>query len=147
MPVVTKSALVPYTTSQMFGLVNDVESYAEFLPWCRSGRWISKSDREQCAEIEVARAGIHQKFSTCNRTFGSERIEIHLHKGPFRKLEGVWTFSPLGEAACKVQLRLEFEFAGKLISAAFGSVFNHIASTLVDAFCKRAEEVYGRREN
>ena len=126
----------------MYDLVKDVESYPSFLPWCRAARVLSSNEQEQCGEIEVARAGIHQKFSTCNRLWPNERIEIRLHEGPFRTLQGGWTFTPLGEDACKVELTLEFEFAGRLINAAFGSVFSHIAITLVDAFCKRAGEVY-----
>lgn len=146
LPIVTKSLLVPYSAAQMFELVNDVESYPRFLPWCRAGRWLPSTTRELCAEIEVARAGIHQVFSTYNRNTPYERIELRLREGPFRKLLGHWTFTPLGEDACKVKLVLEFEFAGRLIDAAFGTVFNHIANSLVDAFYKRAREVYGGRD-
>lgn len=70
-------------------------------------------------------------------------MELRLVDGPFRKLQGVWTFRPLREDACKVELMLDFEFSGKLIDKAFGGVFKQIANTLVDSFCKRAEEVYG----
>ncbi len=143
MAKVQKSAIVPHSADRMFDLVNDVESYPKFLPWCRSGRLISRTDEELCGEIEVARAGIHQKFSTCNRLYGNERIDIHLREGPFRKLHGTWQFTPLREDACKVELTLEFEFSGKLINAAFGAVFNQIASSFVEAFCKRANQVYG----
>jgi len=93
--------------------------------------------------MEVARMGIHQTFSTCNRFVPGERMELELDDGPFRKLQGAWTFRPLREDACKVELKLEFEFSGKLIDKAFGGVFRQIANNLVDAFCKRAEEVYG----
>ena len=147
MPVVQKSALVLHTPAEMFELVNDVESYPRFLPWCSSGRLLSRDETRLCGEIEVSRVGIHQRFSTCNRLFPYERIELGLHEGPFQKLEGYWAFTPLREDACKVELRLEFEFSGRLINAAFGAVFHQIANTLVDAFCKRADEVYGVRKN
>ena len=68
-------------------------------------------------------------------------MDIALKDGPFRKLQGVWRFTSLREDACKVELELDFEFSGRLINAAFGQVFNHIANTLVDAFCKRAREM------
>ena len=86
--------------------------------------------------------GVHQAFTTCNRFIAGERMELTLVDGPFRKLQGSWSFLPLREDACKVELELDFEFSGKLIDKAFGRVFKQIANTLVDAFCKRAEEVY-----
>ncbi len=143
MTVIHKSALVPYSTAQMYQVINDIESYPEYLPWCHSSRVISQTDREQVGELEVARAGIRQKFTTCNRLHPHKRIEIQLQDGPFSKLEGVWKLTELRPDACKVELTLEFEFAGKLINSAFGRVFGQIAATLVDAFCKRLHEVYG----
>ena len=141
MPRVQKSALVPYSAPVMFDLVIDVESYPEFLPWCRQGRLLSQDEFELCGEIEVARAGIHQTFSTCNQLFPHERIDLRLREGPFKRLEGSWEFQALRDDACKVTLLLEFEFSGRLINAAFGRVFAHIADTLVDAFCKRAKDL------
>jgi ribosome-associated toxin RatA of RatAB toxin-antitoxin module len=126
----------------MYTLVNDVESYPRFLPWCGNAELLSRNGDRQCGRIEVRRAGIHQWFTTCNRLVENERIYIRLEEGPFRKLEGDWVFTPLGAQACKVELTMEFEFAGRLISAAFGPVFNHVAATLVDAFVKRAKELY-----
>jgi len=140
--IVEKSALVHHTARQMYELVADVDAYENFLPWCRSSRLISANDDEICGEIEVARAGVAQKFSTCNKIEPGKRMNIKLVNGPFRKLDGAWDFTELSDQACKVSLRLEFEFSGKLINAAFGKVFSVIANDLVDAFCKRADEVY-----
>lgn len=126
----------------MFDLVLAMEAYPEFLPWCVAAEVLSREDDRICGRMEVARMGIHQSFTTCNRFVPGERIELMLEEGPFRRLEGAWTFLPLREDACKVKLELDFEFSGKLIDRAFGRVFNQIANTLVDAFCKRAEEVY-----
>ncbi|MEY6433367.1 type II toxin-antitoxin system RatA family toxin [Thioalkalicoccus limnaeus] len=142
MPTVKKSALVPYSSTQMFDLVADVESYPDFLPWCHSARVLSQRENEICGEIEVARLGIRQTFSTCNKFVRDHRMDIALLDGPFRKLAGHWTFLALRPDACKVQLELEFEFSGRLIDKAFGAVFHQIANSLVDAFCKRVEEVY-----
>jgi ribosome-associated toxin RatA of RatAB toxin-antitoxin module len=142
MPLVSKSALVHHSAQQMYELVCDFESYPEFLPWCSDSRLITRTDTEICGELEVSRVGIKQRFSTCNRLFVNERMDIVLRDGPFKKLEGGWRFHALQENASKVELLLEFEFAGKLIDAAFGRVFNQIANSLVDAFCKRADEIY-----
>lgn len=143
MPIVKKSALVPHAASKMFDLVADVESYPKFLPWCHSARVLSETENEICGQIEVARLGIHQTFSTCNRFVRNERMDIALLDGPFRRLHGCWTFHALRPDACKVELELEFEFSGKLIDRAFGAVFHQIANNLVDAFSRRIEEVYG----
>lgn len=142
MPRVHKSALVPYSARVMFELVNDVESYPEFLPWCRKGRLLSRDEFETCGEIEVVRAGIHQTFSTCNRLDPHQRIDLRLREGPFKRLEGFWEFQELRDDACKVSLLLDFEFSGRLINAAFGRAFANIADTLVDSFCKRARDLH-----
>jgi ribosome-associated toxin RatA of RatAB toxin-antitoxin module len=144
MPTVNKTALVHHSAAEMYRLVCDFEAYPEFLPWCSDSRLLSRSKGEICGELEVSRVGIRQRFSTCNQLLENERMDIRLRDGPFRKLEGGWRFHALRADACKVELELNFEFAGRLIDAAFGRVFNQIANTLVDAFCKRADEVYGK---
>ena len=141
MALVDKSALVPYPASTLYEIVNDVDRYPEFLPWCRSARLISRTNERLCGEIEVSKAGVTQTFSTCNELFPNERIDIELEKGPFRKLHGSWLFQALSPKACKVSLVLEFEFSNTLMDKAFGVVFSQIANSLVDAFCKRAGEL------
>lgn len=141
MAVVEKSALVPYSARTLYEIVADVESYPEFLPWCKAARLLSKSDEELCGEITVSKAGVTRAFATCNRLFPYHRMEIRLKEGPFRKLEGAWEFTELREDACKVSLRLEFEFSSGLMDKAFGVVFGQIANSLVDAFCKRAADL------
>ena len=144
MTTVAKSALVPFSAARMFALVNDVERYPGFLPWCSGGRLISSTEEMLCGEIEVSRLGVRQRFTTCNRLQRDRRIDITLKEGPFKRLDGHWLFTPLAEEACKVELVLHFEFSGALIDRAFGTVFHQIANSLVDAFCKRAEELYGK---
>ena len=143
MPVVKKSALVRHSAEQMFQLVADVEGYPKFLPWCHATELLSHSDEQICGRIEVSRLGVRQVFSTCNRIDPPHCMKIDLMDGPFRKLTGAWTFKSLRADACKVELELDFEFSGRLIDKAFGGVFGQIANSLVDAFCKRADEVYG----
>jgi len=141
-PVVNKSALVSFSATQMFDLVADMESYPKFLPGCNAAEVISREEKQFCGRMEVGRLGIRQSFTTRNQFEQGERMELDLVDGPFRKLHGAWTFVPLREDACKVELEREFEFSGRLIDKAFGAVFSQIADTLVDAFCKRAEVVY-----
>jgi len=141
MAIVEKSALVPVSAETLFEIVNDVESYPEFLPWCKDGRLLSRTEDELCGEIVVSKAGVTKAFSTCNRLHPHHRIDIHLREGPFRKLEGAWEFNELRRDACKVILSLEFEFSSGLMDKAFGIVFAQIANSLVDAFCKRANEL------
>jgi ribosome-associated toxin RatA of RatAB toxin-antitoxin module len=141
---VEKSALVSFSAEQMFALVAGVERYKDFLPWCSDSRLIYDDGQELSGEIEVSRAGIRQKFTTCNKYEVGRRMELRLKSGPFKRLDGAWVFTPLREDACKVELTLNFEFSGALIDKAFGKVFHQIAITLVDAFCKRAAEVYGQ---
>lgn len=144
MPNISKQALVPYTAAEMFDLVDDVDAYSQFLPWCRTSRVLSRSEDEVKASIEIAHGALHKSFTTRNRIQHAKMIEMRLLEGPFRHLEGFWRFEPLGERACKVSLDLEFEFASRLIGLAMGPIFSQISSSLVDAFVKRAEQVYGK---
>ena len=143
MPAIEKSALVPYDAKAMFHLVDDIESYPKFLPWCGSAHEISRSTDEVQASIEIAHKGVHKTFTTQNRMQAGKMIEMRLVNGPFKYLHGFWQFQQLGEKACKVSLSLDYEFSNKLLSLAVGPVFNQIANTLVDAFCNRADNLYG----
>lgn len=141
--IVQRSAIVPYSPKQMFSLVNDVSSYPRFLPWCRSAKVLSFNGEKMCAEIEFAKGGVRKSFSTCNLLSPDNRIEIQLREGPFRNLNGIWTFSDIQGQGTKVNLELSFAFANRLIEMAIGPVFNYIANNMVDAFCKRASQLYG----
>lgn len=140
---VEKSALVPYSAQAMFDLVADVERYKDFLPWCSDSKLVSRSETELCGWIQVSRLGITQSFSTRNALEPPGRMGIALHEGPFKRLHGEWQFIALRDDACKVVLTMEFEFAGRLIDAAFGKVFHQVANSLVESFVERAREVYG----
>lgn len=144
-PTISRSALVPYSAAEMYALVNDVESYPQFLPWCRSTRVLSRNEDEVRATIELARGGIQKSFTTCNRLQKDKMIEIRLVEGPFHHLEGFWRFDALDEKASRVSLDLDFDFSSRILSLAFGPVFGQIANTLVDSFQKRAVQVYGKR--
>lgn len=142
MTVVQKSALVRYSARQMFDLVNDIEAYPQFLPWC-SGSRILKRDMDLIeAELSIAKGGFSKSFSTRNRIDLGGKITVSLLDGPFSYLEGVWNFMPLREDASKITLDLEFEMSGMLASLAFGAVFNQICNTMVSSFTSRAKQVY-----
>lgn len=144
MTTISKNALVPYSAREMYDLVNDIGSYERFLPWCRSSEILSQGEDEIRATIEIAHGSLHKAFTTCNRLQKNKMVEMRLEKGPFKHLEGFWRFDPLGERACKVSLDLDFEFSNRLIGMAMGPIFSQIANSLVDAFSKRAVEVYGK---
>lgn len=139
-----RSAIVPYSAAKMYDLVNDVESYPKFLPWCASVRLLSRDTSQVKATISLAKAGIKQSFTTLNRLAPPHRIDMDLVEGPFARLSGAWQFEPLGESGCRVSLDMEFEYKSGLLGIAFGRVFAEVADSLVDAFCRRAQECYGR---
>lgn len=145
MATIKKSALILYSAAEMYALVSDIEAYPEFLPWCRSTQVLSRSEDEVRAVIEMVKGRVHKSFSTINRMQHHKMIDIRLLEGPFRRLEGYWRFDPLRADASKVSLDMEFEFASPLLRMAVEPVFKQIANSLVDAFCKRAVDLYGRR--
>ena len=139
---IDKSALVMHSAERMFYLVNDVARYPEFLPWCSGTEIHEESSDQIVASMDIARSGIRHRVTTQNRLQSPEWIDIRLVDGPFQNLAGRWHFKPLDDHACKVILTLEFEFSGSLSRMTFGQVFSHAANTMVDAFCKRADQIY-----
>ncbi|MDF2868408.1 MAG: cyclase/dehydrase [Gammaproteobacteria bacterium] len=143
MPNVNKSVIVPHSASQMFTLVNNIAEYPIFLPWCKASQIIEQTTDEISASLTLAKGGIQKKFTTCNRIQANKMIEVRLLDGPFKHLEGFWQFEDISENSCRITFNLEFEFTNKLLSLAFGSVFQQVTQTLVDAFTERANQIYG----
>lgn len=143
MTEIERSALVPYSAAQMFDVVDDVESYPEFLPWCTSAELLSRTETELVGRLTVARGNIKQSVTTRNMLDPPHGMTIELVEGPFKTLSGRWTFTQLGDEGCKVQMKMNFEFDSRLISFTFGKLFGAAADRLVDAFCQRARELYG----
>ena len=141
---VAKSVLVPYSAAQMFALVDATEHYPEFLPWCRAAEVERNDPGTVHATLHIDYHHIRQSFTTENTLTPPREIRMRLVRGPFRALEGDWTFTALGETACKVELRLDYEFSSRMLEKVVGPVFHYIADTLVEAFTRRAERVYGR---
>ena len=145
MELVDRSALLPYTADEMYALVSDILTYPQFLPWCSGTEILSQQGEELSARIGFSVGGVSQSFTTRNRLQSGKEIAMQLVDGPFSQLEGRWRFEPLGDAGCKISLLLEYDFSSKMVGLVVGPVFNKIANTLVDAFQKRAVEVYGER--
>lgn len=145
MPLIKRAAEVPYTPLQMYELVDNIENYPKFLPWCRSSKVLSRDEDEVRATLELARGGLSKSFTTCNRLQHGKMIEVRLVSGPFRHLEGFWRFEelPQGEGGSRVSLDLEFEFHNHLLSMALSPVFHPVANSLVDSFCQHAKNMYG----
>lgn len=147
MTLVQKSALVRFSAQKMLALVDDIESYPEFLPWCEGSRIIKREDGIVEAELMIAKGGFKNSFATRNTVDQSGKVTMTLLNGPFSYLEGAWSFEALREDASKISLDLEFEMTGKLASMAFGAVFNQICNTMVSSFTQRAKEIYGQTVN
>lgn len=143
MTIVKKSRTVTFSCEQMFQLVNDIENYAQFLPYC-TGSVVHHRDADEVqATLMIGAAGMTKSFTTRNRLQTNKMIEIRLVDGPFSHLEGFWRFDEV-EQGCTVSFDLEFEFAGRMFSMLLGPVFEQITDKMVDAFCDRAEAVYAK---
>ena len=141
-----KSVLIWYAPEEMFRLVTDVDQYVHFLPWCNHSKVLQFNDQGMDAEVGIGVAGVSQIFVTHNTHILNHQIQMKLVQGPFSNLDGTWTFDPVGnnsQRACKVTLSLEYGFSSATLAAVVGPVFDKIAASLVDAFVKRAEQVYG----
>ena len=141
-----KSVLIWYSPEEMFGLVTDVARYPEFLPWCDRARVLETDAQGMVAEVGISLGGLQQTFTTRNIHEEGRSVGMSLVKGPFSNLSGMWRFIPVGDGtqrACKVELDLQYGFSSKTLAALVGPVFDKIAASLVDAFVKRAEAVYG----
>lgn len=146
MKSVHKSVLIWYSAAEMYALVTDVARYPEFLPWCSHARVLAETESGMTAEVGIAFKGVTQSFTTRNEHTLDREVRLHLVDGPFSRLEGDWVFTPVGDdaqRACRVGLKLDYGFSNNLLAAVVGPVFDRIAGSLVDAFVKRAEQVYG----
>lgn len=142
MAEVEKTVLVPYSAAQMFALVDAVENYPQFLPWCGGVDLVERSEAVTHATLHINYHGVKHNFTTSNAKQFPTRMDIMLVDGPFSHMEGHWKFKALTESACKVEFRLQYTFASAVLEKLIAPVFSHIAATFVDAFVARAEEIY-----
>ena len=147
MKTIHKSVLLTHSAPEMFALVTDVARYPEFLPWCDQSQIVESTTNGMVAKVGMSISGIRQSFTTRNLHKPDSSVHMQLVDGPFSKLEGSWVFTPLGDGsmrACKVEFRLSYDFSSSTLAALVGPVFDKIAGSLVDAFVKRADAIYGQ---
>ncbi len=144
MPEIRRSALMPYPAQFMYDIVNDVESYPEFLPWCGDVKISQLDNSSMEASILMRGAGLNHWFKTRNSMVPGQSIEMELVEGPFSKLDGLWSFTSIDSDGCKIELMLQFEMKQGLASTLIAPAFSRIANTMVDSFCERARNRYER---
>jgi ribosome-associated toxin RatA of RatAB toxin-antitoxin module len=142
---IERSLLVPYSDAEMFALVADIASYPRFLPWCAATHVRPQADARIEARVDIDYRGVRSSFTTLNEHQEPREIRMQLVDGPFRRLGGEWRFTPLRADACKVHLNLHFQFAAGMVGRLVAPVFETIAGSMVEAFFRRAEAVYGVR--
>lgn len=146
MPTIQRSALVPFSAQQMYQLVNDVDAYPEFLPWCGGAEVIEDIQEGgktfRVARVDISKGPIKQSFTTRNELTDGEQIKLSLVDGPFRQLQGQWLFANIGESGCRVTFDIEFSFGSVVLEKTVGPVFKEICARLVDAFVARARQQY-----
>ncbi len=138
MPEIRRSALLPYPATMLYRIANDVESYPEFLPWCGGARIHHADENTMEASILIEKGGLRQWFKTRNELVPGESIRLNLVEGPFRFLEGNWSFEAIENEGCRIELLLRFEMKRGIAAAIIAPAFTKIANTLVDSFCDRA---------
>ncbi len=142
MTTINKSALVLHTPDKMYKLVNEVENYPLFLPWCKSSHVIERDELSQRATVDIAKGPINKSFTTQNSMVVDRSIILVLEDGPFKSLDGEWTFKAIGDKGCKITLNITFDFSNSLVAAVLNPVFTEICNSLVDAFVKQADKSY-----
>jgi len=143
---ISKTAVVPYTAEQMFALVNDIEAYPEFLPWCTGASVTNRSATCLTASVSLATGMIKQTFTTENTMRPGRQIDVRLISGPFSYLNGSWRFEPAGAGLCRIELDMNFEFRSKLLKLTLSPVFNRFMNSLVSSFVGRAGKIHGQRK-
>jgi ribosome-associated toxin RatA of RatAB toxin-antitoxin module len=142
---VRRSALLPYAPGQVYGLVADVERYPEFLPWCTESRILDAQGEVVTAKLGLASGIARASFTTRNRLDPGRSMTMSLVEGPFDLLEGRWDFAPIARAGTRADLQVQFSTHGLIGALALGPAFEGICNHLVDAFARRARQVFGER--
>jgi len=137
---VKRTALVAESPARMYDLINDIERYPEFVPWCTGARILERRPGEVVASLNIKRGPLKAEFTTRNELEPGRRVSMKQISGPFRVLEGLWTLVPLGDLGCRVEFEMRFEFANRVAGALFEPLFENTAASLVDAFVKRARD-------
>ena len=139
---VRRSALLPFSSAQMYALVRDVERYPEFLPWCTEARIIAAQGEHATVRLGLVSGLARASFTTRNLHVPDKSVTMSLVEGPFDHLEGRWDFTPIRPDASRTDFRVRFATHGLLRALALGPAFEAICNHLVDAFARRARQVY-----
>jgi ribosome-associated toxin RatA of RatAB toxin-antitoxin module len=140
---ISRSAIVEHSAAQMYALVEDIESYPRFLPWCLETQVLERKPGSTQARLVAGMGGLRQSFTTQNANRPGEAIDMRLVEGPFKRFDAAWRFTPLSPRACRIDFSLGYEFSSRIVAKALEPLFDRIADTMVDAFAKRADEVHG----
>jgi ribosome-associated toxin RatA of RatAB toxin-antitoxin module len=146
MKKIARSAIVAHSAEQLYDLVQDIEAYPRFLPWCREARVLERGPAGTRASLTVGLRALRQSFTTHNVGQPGRAIDMRLVEGPFRSFAAAWRFSPLSPQACNIEFSLQYEFSSRALGRLLEPLFDNIADTMVDAFMRRADEVHGRAE-
>ena len=144
---VVRSAIVEHSAEAVHALVDDVESYPEFLPWCRAAKVLERGPGRTVATLTVGVRGVRQSFTTENSNRPGEGIDLRLVEGPFRKFSAAWRFAALGERAARIEFSMEYEFSSKVLGKVLEPLFDQIANTMVTAFSRRADQLHGKAQD
>lgn len=139
---IQQQQFLPFSTEQMFCLVNDIEQYPQFLPFCAQAKILRADDKQVQATLFIQKGPLSLQFSTVNYLTAFSQIQMKLLDGPFKSLDGVWQFTEMGTGS-KISLILDFELKAKLLKLTLGPLFSSLAQNMVDIFCKRAKQIYG----
>jgi|SRR5688572_2194444 len=145
MKKISRTAIVEHSAERMHALVEDIEAYPRFLPWCRAARVLERGAGGTLASLTVGLRGLRQSFTTRNLSQAGRSIDMQLVDGPFRSFAAAWRFSPLAERACRIEFAMQYEFSSRVLARVLEPLFDGIADTMVDAFIRRAEAL-GRNQ-
>lgn len=140
---IRRSAIVEHPAAELYALVDDIESYPQFLPWCVAARVNDRTPATTRATLTVGVKGVRQSFTTQNDNRAAQAIDMRLVEGPFRSFSAAWRFSALSAGACKIDFSLEYEFSSRILARLLEPLFDRIADTMVDAFARRADQLHG----
>jgi len=143
MTTVNRVAIVPYSCGKIFSLVDDINDYPKFVPWCVGAEVLGRHGNVVTATLTVGKGMVRHTFTTENQNHAPHKIEMKLKEGPFSHFRANWHFKALAEHATQIEFHIEFELNHKILDAAFGAMLHQMANSLVKAFCERAKAVYG----
>ncbi len=146
MKKISRSAIVEHSAAELYALVEDIEAYPKFLPWCRQAQVHERAASETRATLTVGVSGVRHSFTTRNENRPGEAIDMRLVEGPFREFAAAWRFRALSAGACRIEFSLQYELSSRTLGRLLEPLFDGIADTMVDAFARRADEVYGHAE-